>query len=223
MDCSRCMPVGAAALALAPRAGVAARVRQADRGRGAVAHGRDAACALLQAMGVDVYVPRMRTAAVAVACAEMPRRPAGERRSRLPCADRRCEPAEPESRARRTPVMLDAPAAGLDWDALRAAVAACERCTLHSTRTQTVFGVGNPKARWMFIGEAPGVEEDRQGEPFVGRAGQLLNSMIKRARFPSRGRVHRQCAEVPAAGTIAIRSPRKPRVAARSSNARSNS
>jgi DNA polymerase len=67
----------------------------------------------------------------------------------------------------------------LDWEALRATVAACQRCELHETRTQTVFGVGNPKARWMFIGEAPGAEEDRQGEPFVGRAGQLLTSMIR--------------------------------------------
>src|SRR5690606_11470496 len=65
-----------------------------------------------------------------------------------------------------------------DWDALRAEVAACRRCSLHATRTQTVFGVGNTEAEWMLIGEAPGVEEDRQGEPFVGRAGQLLNNML---------------------------------------------
>jgi DNA polymerase len=71
-----------------------------------------------------------------------------------------------------------APAAGLDWEPLRAAVAACTRCTLHVTRTQTVFGVGNRNARCMFIGEAPGALEDRQGEPFVGRAGELLDSMI---------------------------------------------
>jgi DNA polymerase len=70
-------------------------------------------------------------------------------------------------------------AAHLDWSELRAAVAACQQCELHRTRTQTVFGVGNPQARWMFIGEAPGAEEDRQGEPFVGRAGQLLTSMIR--------------------------------------------
>ena len=70
------------------------------------------------------------------------------------------------------------PAAGLDWEPLRAAVAACTRCTLHATRTQTVFGVGNRNARCMFIGDAPGTEDDRQGEPFVGRAGELLNSMI---------------------------------------------
>lgn len=58
-------------------------------------------------------------------------------------------------------------------------VAACTRCTeLARTRTQTVFGVGNPHARLVFIGEAPGADEDRQGEPFVGAAGQLLNKII---------------------------------------------
>ena len=68
----------------------------------------------------------------------------------------------------------------LNWDELQARVAACVRCAeLASTRTQTVFGVGNHNADWMVIGEAPGAEEDRQGEPFVGRAGQLLNNMLK--------------------------------------------
>jgi DNA polymerase len=71
----------------------------------------------------------------------------------------------------------------LDWEPLRETVAACTRCELHATRTQTVFGVGNRGARWMFIGEAPGAEEDRQGEPFVGRAGQLLTSMLKALGF----------------------------------------
>jgi len=69
--------------------------------------------------------------------------------------------------------------AGMDWPALRARVAACTRCTLSATRTQTVFGVGNQQAQWLIVGEAPGAEEDRQGEPFVGRAGQLLNSMLR--------------------------------------------
>ena len=69
--------------------------------------------------------------------------------------------------------------AGADWQELRARVAACTRCTLCSTRTQTVFGVGNQRAEWLIVGEAPGAEEDRQGEPFVGRAGQLLNSMLR--------------------------------------------
>ena len=68
---------------------------------------------------------------------------------------------------------------GLDWQALRARVAACTRCTLSATRTQTVFGVGSMSADWLIVGEAPGAEDDRQGEPFVGRAGQLLNSMLR--------------------------------------------
>jgi uracil-DNA glycosylase len=66
-----------------------------------------------------------------------------------------------------------------DWSELRARVAACTRCALSGTRTQTVFGVGNPRAEWLIVGEAPGADEDRKGEPFVGRAGQLLNSMLR--------------------------------------------
>lgn len=70
------------------------------------------------------------------------------------------------------------------WDELADAVRNCTRCDLHTTRTQTVFGVGNLRAEWMIIGEAPGADEDRQGEPFVGRAGQLLNSMLRAIGFP---------------------------------------
>jgi len=66
-----------------------------------------------------------------------------------------------------------------DWETLRAEVAVCTKCRLCETRTQTVFGVGDTQAQWMVIGEAPGAEEDRQGEPFVGRAGQLLNAMLR--------------------------------------------
>ena len=65
------------------------------------------------------------------------------------------------------------------WEALQAAVAGCRACELHRSRTHTVFGVGDRNARLMIIGEAPGAEEDRQGEPFVGRAGQLLNAMLR--------------------------------------------
>ena len=65
------------------------------------------------------------------------------------------------------------------WDELESCTCAPARCALHQTRTQGVFGVGNRKRPWMVIGEAPGADEDRQGEPFVGRAGQLLNSMLK--------------------------------------------
>ena len=66
-----------------------------------------------------------------------------------------------------------------DWAALRDSVAACTRCTLHQSRTQTVFGVGSQSADWMIVGEAPGQEEDRRGEPFVGRAGKLLDEMLR--------------------------------------------
>jgi DNA polymerase len=67
----------------------------------------------------------------------------------------------------------------LDWDTLRERVAACSRCELAQSRTQTVFGVGSRDADWLIIGEAPGAEEDRRGEPFVGRAGQLLDQMLQ--------------------------------------------
>lgn len=70
------------------------------------------------------------------------------------------------------------PAEGLGWDDLRECVANCTRCELSQSRTNTVFGVGNPDADWLIIGEAPGAEEDRRGEPFVGRAGQLLDQML---------------------------------------------
>ena len=69
--------------------------------------------------------------------------------------------------------------AEMDLQQLRRTVAVCRRCPLHESRTQAVFGVGSPSADWMIIGEAPGAEEDRLGEPFVGRAGQLLDAMLK--------------------------------------------
>ena len=69
------------------------------------------------------------------------------------------------------------------WQSLELEVVNCKKCILHQTRTQTVFGVGDKKAQWMFIGEAPGFEEDRKGEPFVGRAGQLLTKMLKAIGF----------------------------------------
>ncbi len=67
----------------------------------------------------------------------------------------------------------------LDWTALEARVSACERCRLCERRTNTVFGVGDREADWMLIGEAPGENEDKQGEPFVGQAGKLLDNMLR--------------------------------------------
>src|SRR5690349_10591947 len=78
---------------------------------------------------------------------------------------------------------IEMPPAG-DWPTLRQNVARCVACDLCKTRTQPVFGVGNTQAEWLVIGEAPGAEEDRQGEPFVGRAGQLLNAMLLAIGLP---------------------------------------
>jgi uracil-DNA glycosylase family 4 len=69
------------------------------------------------------------------------------------------------------------------WDQLRKAALGCMACSLHQTRTHVVFGVGNQNADLMFIGEAPGFNEDKQAEPFVGRAGQLLNAMLASVGF----------------------------------------
>jgi uracil-DNA glycosylase family 4 len=128
--------------------------------------------AYLHALGVDVYVPR-----------DVASRPLDDVHAPAPPLQHG-SPEPPPAEDADVGELVRAPAAEqsaavLDWPALREAVAACQRCDLHQTRTQAVFGVGNPQARWMFIGEAPGQEEDRQGEPFVGRAGQLLNAMIR--------------------------------------------
>jgi DNA polymerase len=92
-------------------------------------------------------------------------------------------------RAREAPAASAAPvqaarqrAAGvesMDWPALREAVAQCTACQLCESRRNTVFGVGNERAHWMIVGEAPGEQEDLQGEPFVGKAGQLLDNMLR--------------------------------------------
>jgi DNA polymerase len=92
-----------------------------------------------------------------------------------PSAPSRRALASPTSAAPLTQV---SDVAALDWPGLAQVVAACTRCGLRAGCKQTVFGVGDPEARWLFVGEAPGADEDEQGEPFVGRAGQLLNAMI---------------------------------------------
>ena len=133
--------------------------------------------AYLDALGVEVYVRRGAPDAGAGAstAAAGPATPDAAPAARV---------VERAVDARVTAIPAPAPRlegvrAADDWATLRGDVAACERCELHRTRSQTVFGVGNPAARWMFIGEAPGQEEDRQGEPFVGCAVQFLNAMIR--------------------------------------------
>ena len=108
----------------------------------------------LDAIGIDLWVPRAARAqpAAAVSASLAPPPPAAA-------------PApEPDAAA---------------WEALRTQVLQCTKCPLHLTRTQGVFGVGPRRADWLVIGEAPGAEEDRRGEPFVGAAGQLLDAMLR--------------------------------------------
>lgn len=116
----------------------------------------------LEELGIDVYVRRdlPQPVAAPVSNVALP--------SPMPMA------ATAPARAQDGPDAVR----GLDWEPLRERVANCTRCALHQSRRQTVFGVGDHKARWMFVGEAPGADEDAQGEPFVGRAGQLLTAMI---------------------------------------------
>lgn len=96
--------------------------------------------------------------------------------SRTPAAVAAAEPM-PEAVVER-----DDPATA--WSALAAEVANCRRCKLCDSRTQTVFGVGDRGSRLMVVGEAPGADEDRQGEPFVGRAGKLLDQMLRAMGWP---------------------------------------
>lgn len=116
----------------------------------------------LEALGVELWKPRSRPVAAA---APEPAAPAPPCELEVPVA--RVEPADAAT-----------------WEALRLEVSGCTRCELCNTRTQTVFGVGNRRAELLVIGEAPGADEDLQGEPFVGRAGQLLNSMLRAMGSP---------------------------------------
>lgn len=91
-------------------------------------------------------------------------------------------PDEARSEAHAPPALaLDdraARIAEMDWPALKQAVAGCTACALCKTRKNTVFGVGDERADWLLVGEAPGAEEDARGEPFVGQAGRLLDNML---------------------------------------------
>jgi DNA polymerase len=102
---------------------------------------------------------------------------------RLRAGGARSEP-EAQGAAAGEPARIEAPAGDDVWAALAAKVSACTLCGLHRSRTQTVFGVGKRDARVFVVGEAPGADEDRQGEPFVGRAGALLNAMLRSIGLP---------------------------------------
>ena len=88
-------------------------------------------------------------------------------------------PVPLRSPALASPPLVSSPAPSLpDWKTLQDTVAGCRRCGLRDGCRQTVFGVGSSTARWMLVGEGPGEQEDRQGEPFVGKSGQLLDRML---------------------------------------------
>lgn len=94
---------------------------------------------------------------------------------------RQAAEAQPSAAAMPSPAGADARRAAilrLGWDELKKRVAACTDCPLHAQRTQAVFGVGDERAEWLFVGEGPGAEEDARGEPFVGQAGKLLDNML---------------------------------------------
>lgn len=110
----------------------------------------------LEAMGIDVWIPRKSMPGVIQAVPE---------------------PSSTSEHLIREPQIQDNPQQA--WAELETEVAACTKCDLCQTRTQTVFGTGNKQADWMVIGEAPGQHEDEQGKPFVGKAGQLLTEMLR--------------------------------------------
>jgi uracil-DNA glycosylase family 4 len=114
----------------------------------------------LEAMGIDLWVPRAA--------------PASDGNRQLLIDNAAPDVAAP------VPADHEPAQSGQDnWESLQAEVAACRKCALCETRTQTVFGTGNKQADWMVIGEAPGQSEDLQGQPFVGKAGQLLTEMLR--------------------------------------------
>lgn len=123
---------------------------------------------MLRAMGLTVWAPPapLRDEPPTVAPAEPVRASA---------------PPAPVPSPAPMPVPMEeaSPVASLGWPELRDAVAGCRACGLCEGRTQTVFGVGHERAHWMIVGEAPGEQEDRVGEPFVGPAGQLLDDMLR--------------------------------------------
>jgi len=136
--------------------------------------------ALRRAAGGDARAPAPGGARAGNALAAAPADPA---EPDFGPSERRAEAAAgaPQRAAERA-VGVVPPDASHDadaWRALEAEVRDCTRCPLHRGRTQTVFGVGRRDASLLVVGEAPGEEEDRQGEPFVGPAGRLLNAMLK--------------------------------------------
>ena len=148
--------------------------------------------AMLAEMGVRVWLPEPvpatpeRSAAVPETIADKHDLTMGNGVKGQESTPRDRQPGAGEAVVTRAPVAPGTARApqpagidGMDWIALRDTVAGCQACGLCQGRTQTVFGVGDTAAEWMVVGEAPGEQEDLQGEPFVGPSGQLLDNMLK--------------------------------------------
>jgi len=145
--------------------------------------------AYLQAMGIPVWLSRQSTATPTTATAKMAETSQSTVAEPTPSFNTISKTVESEQKPAKpltAKSSTNTPSESIDntalsnatWDSLEHCVTNCQRCEIHRYRTQTVFGVGHHNADWMIIGEAPGADEDRQGEPFVGRAGQLLTNML---------------------------------------------
>lgn len=104
----------------------------------------------------------------------------------------------PPAPAAGQPAMLHEAIARMDWPALREAVCQCQACGLHAQRRQAVFGMGDERARWLVVGEAPGEQEDAQGLPFVGPSGQLLDAMLRAIGLDRRAQASDEAVRDPA-------------------------
>ncbi len=153
--------------------------------------------AMLAEMGVRVWAPRAAPVLAEPAPAGEPAQPVSREtvatrpavqsdavRVSPPARSAPVEPAQhrlPAASPAADPALRPRGVDQMDWDALRQAVAGCQACPLHRGRSNTVFSAGDESADWMVVGEAPGENEDLQGEPFVGAAGQLLDRMLQAA------------------------------------------
>ena len=132
----------------------------------------------LETLGIDLWVRRNRGAS-AEAPPDSPPEASAEAPPAAPAAGQVSARAEPGAGVPQGPAVMTSDEAAREWQQLLEEVRGCTRCPLHLTRTQGVLGVGPKRADWLVIGEAPGAEEDRRGEPFVGAAGQLLDAMLR--------------------------------------------
>ncbi|MGJ0486690.1 MAG: uracil-DNA glycosylase [Methylomicrobium sp.] len=133
----------------------------------------------LEAMGITVWRPKASNVSIPLFTSEAgnhkqpePFASSGEDTAYIASID---QPDSPDNSGYATPSTV----AGMDWEELESTVSVCPKCRLCETRTQTVFGSGSKKADWLVIGEGPGQQEDLQGKPFVGPAGQLLTEMLR--------------------------------------------